>query len=80
MFRMGGVRRQSWRTCFAGGKTSVDQAASVISGLVRYVDLLDSYMAPGGACMKLDGKVVGKIGVSFTALRWPFGYASQRIP
>src|SRR6202048_3722368 len=35
-------------TLIGGGKTSADQAALFNSGLVRYVDLLDSYMAPGG--------------------------------
>jgi len=35
-------------TLIGGGKTSVDQAALFNSGLTRYVDLLDSYMAPGG--------------------------------
>jgi 2-methylcitrate dehydratase len=33
-----------------GGKTSPDQAALFNSGLVRYVDLLDSYMSTGGLC------------------------------
>jgi 2-methylcitrate dehydratase len=33
-----------------GGTTSPDQAALYNSGLVRYVDLLDSYMSPGGLC------------------------------
>jgi 2-methylcitrate dehydratase len=33
-----------------GGKTAPDQAALFNSGLVRYVDLLDSYMSPGGLC------------------------------
>jgi 2-methylcitrate dehydratase len=33
-----------------GGRTSPDQAALFNSGLVRYVDLLDSYMSPGGLC------------------------------
>src|ERR1700758_2371620 len=33
-----------------GGKTSPDQAALFNSGLVRYVDLLDTYMSPGGLC------------------------------
>jgi len=32
-------------TLIGGGKTSADQAALFNSGLVRYVDLLDSYMA-----------------------------------
>jgi 2-methylcitrate dehydratase len=33
-----------------GGKTSPDQAAPFNSALVRYVDLLDSCMSPGGLC------------------------------
>lgn len=37
-------------TLIGGGKTSVDQAALFNSGLTRYVDLLDSYMSPGGLC------------------------------
>ncbi|MFM0092999.1 MmgE/PrpD family protein [Paraburkholderia sediminicola] len=37
-----------------GGKTSPDQAALYNSGLVRYVDLLDSYMSPGGLCHPSD--------------------------
>jgi 2-methylcitrate dehydratase len=37
-----------------GGKTSADQAALFNSALVRYVDLLDSYMAPGGLCHPSD--------------------------
>src|SRR5580692_1380678 len=37
-----------------GGKTSPDQAALFNSGLVRYVDLLDSYMSPGGLCHPAD--------------------------
>lgn len=37
-------------TCslIGGGTTSPDQAALYNAGLVRYVDLLDSYMSPGG--------------------------------
>jgi 2-methylcitrate dehydratase len=35
-------------TLIGGGRTSADQAALFNSGLVRYVDLLDSYMTPGG--------------------------------
>jgi 2-methylcitrate dehydratase len=35
-------------TRIGGGKTSVDQAALFTSGLTRYVELLDSYMSPGG--------------------------------
>ena len=41
-------------TLIAGGKTSVDQAALFNSGLTRYVDLLDSYMAPGGLAHPSD--------------------------
>ena len=41
-------------TLIGGGKTSVDQAAFYNSGLVRYVDLLDSYMAPSGLCHPSD--------------------------
>jgi 2-methylcitrate dehydratase len=37
-----------------GGTTSPDQAALYNSGLVRYVDLLDSYMSPGGLCHPSD--------------------------
>jgi 2-methylcitrate dehydratase len=43
-------------TCslIGGGRTSPDQAALFNSGLVRYPDLLDSYMAPGGLCHPSD--------------------------
>jgi 2-methylcitrate dehydratase len=41
-------------TLIGGGKTSPDQAALFNSGLVRYVDLLDSYMSPGGLCHPSD--------------------------
>src|SRR5450432_3807689 len=41
-------------TLIGGGKTAPDQAALFNSGLVRYVDLLDSYMAPGGLCHPSD--------------------------
>jgi 2-methylcitrate dehydratase len=37
-----------------GGTTSPDQAALYNSGLVRYVDLLDSYMSAGGLCHPSD--------------------------
>jgi 2-methylcitrate dehydratase len=37
-----------------GSKTSPDQAALFNSSLVRYVDLLDSYMAQGGLCHPSD--------------------------
>src|ERR1700684_11437 len=37
-----------------GGKTAPDQAALFNSGLVRYVDLLDSYMSLGGLCHPSD--------------------------
>jgi 2-methylcitrate dehydratase len=41
-------------TLIGGGKTSADQASLFNSGLVRYVDLLDSYMAIGGLCHPSD--------------------------
>jgi 2-methylcitrate dehydratase len=41
-------------TLIGGGKTSADQAALFNSGLVRYVDLLDSYMSNGGLCHPSD--------------------------
>jgi 2-methylcitrate dehydratase len=41
-------------TLIGGGKTSADQAAFFNSSLVRYVDLLDSYMAIGGLCHPSD--------------------------
>jgi 2-methylcitrate dehydratase len=41
-------------TLIGGGRTSADQAALFNSGLVRYVDLLDSYMATGGLCHPSD--------------------------
>lgn len=43
-------------TCslIGGGTTSPDQAALYNSALVRYVDLLDSYMSPGGLCHPSD--------------------------
>lgn len=41
-------------TLIGGGRTSPDQAAFYNSGLVRYVDLLDSYMSPGGLCHPSD--------------------------
>jgi 2-methylcitrate dehydratase len=41
-------------TLIGGGRTSADQAALFNSSLVRYVDLLDSYMAIGGLCHPSD--------------------------
>src|SRR6266853_6121901 len=41
-------------TLIGGGNTSADQAALFNSGLVRYVDLLDSYMSSGGLCHPSD--------------------------
>jgi 2-methylcitrate dehydratase len=41
-------------TLIGGGTTSRDQAALYNSGLVRYVDLLDSYLSPGGLCHPAD--------------------------
>jgi 2-methylcitrate dehydratase len=41
-------------TLIGGGATAADQAAFYNSALVRYVDLLDSYMGPGGLCHPSD--------------------------
>jgi 2-methylcitrate dehydratase len=41
-------------TLIGGGRTASDQAALYNSALVRYVDLLDSYMSPGGLCHPSD--------------------------
>ena len=41
-------------TLIGGGKTSADQATLFNSSLVRYVDLLDSFMAIGGLCHPSD--------------------------
>jgi 2-methylcitrate dehydratase len=41
-------------TLIGGGTSSPDQAALYNSGLVRYVDLLDSYMSLGGLCHPSD--------------------------
>ena len=41
-------------TLIGGGKTAPDQAALFNSALVRYVDLLDSYMSRGGLCHPSD--------------------------
>lgn len=41
-------------TLIGGGRTSADQAALFNSALVRYPDLLDSYMAVGGLCHPSD--------------------------
>ena len=41
-------------TLIGGGRASPDQAALYNTGLVRYVDLLDSYMGPGGLCHPAD--------------------------
>src|ERR1700692_332869 len=41
-------------TLIGGGKTSADQAALFNSSLVRYVDLLDSYMVIGDLCHPSD--------------------------
>lgn len=41
-------------TLIGGGSTSPDQAALYNTSLVRYVDLLDSYMSPGGLCHPSD--------------------------
>ena len=47
-------RAQGPSTLIGGGATSLDQAALYNTGLVRYVDLLDSYMSVGGLCHPSD--------------------------
>jgi 2-methylcitrate dehydratase len=41
-------------TLIGGGRTSVDQATLFNSVAVRYVDLLDTYLTPGGLCHPAD--------------------------
>ncbi|WP_433188092.1 MmgE/PrpD family protein [Actinoallomurus sp. CA-150999] len=41
-------------TLIGGGRAGIDQAALVNSVLVRYVDLLDTYLTPGGLCHPAD--------------------------
>lgn len=42
------------RLLIGGGQSSVDQAALFNSVAVRYVDLLDTYLTPGGLCHPAD--------------------------
>lgn len=48
---VGGTPRAS---LIGGGATSVDQAALFNSVAVRYLDLLDTYLTPGGLCHPAD--------------------------
>jgi 2-methylcitrate dehydratase len=48
---VGGQPRAS---LIGGGRSSVDQAALFNSVAVRYVDLLDTYLTPGGLCHPAD--------------------------
>jgi 2-methylcitrate dehydratase len=48
---VGGQPRAS---LIGGGRSSVDQAAFFNSVAVRYVDLLDTYLTPGGLCHPAD--------------------------
>src|ERR1700739_3842281 len=41
-------------TFIGGGRASVDQAAFFNAVLVRYPDLLDTYLTPGGLCHPAD--------------------------
>src|SRR5439155_22063 len=41
-------------TLVGGGRASVDQAAFFNAVLVRYPDLLDTYLTPGGLCHPAD--------------------------
>ncbi|MBU3064267.1 MmgE/PrpD family protein [Nocardia sp. NEAU-G5] len=45
---------QPTATFVGGGRTSVDQAAFFNAVLVRYPDLLDTYLTPGGLCHPAD--------------------------
>ena len=45
---------QPTTTFIAGGRTSVDQSAFFNSVLVRYPDLLDTFLTPGGLCHPAD--------------------------
>jgi hypothetical protein len=42
-------------TLIAGGKSAPDHAAFFNTALIRYVDMLDSYMAPGGVVTLSNG-------------------------
>lgn len=48
-------------TLIGGGRTTVDQATLFNSVAVRYVDLLDTYLTPGGLCHPADnvGAILG---------------------
>ncbi|MDT7762238.1 MAG: 2-methylcitrate dehydratase [Mycobacterium sp.] len=48
------VGGQPRATLIGGGRSSVDQAALFNSVAVRYVDLLDTYLTPGGLCHPAD--------------------------
>ena len=52
--QFGAFGRDGRCTLIGGGRSSPDQAALYNSGLVRYIDLLDSYMGPGGLCHPAD--------------------------
>jgi 2-methylcitrate dehydratase len=45
---------QPTTTFIGGGRTSVDQSAFFNSVLVRYPDLLDTFLTPGGLCHPAD--------------------------
>ncbi|MFF3916479.1 MmgE/PrpD family protein [Streptomyces sp. NPDC001852] len=46
--------RSDGATLIGGGRAGVDQATLINSVLVRYVDLLDTYLTPGGLCHPAD--------------------------
>jgi 2-methylcitrate dehydratase len=48
------VGGQARASLIGGGRSSVDQAALFNSVAVRYVDLLDTYLTPGGLCHPAD--------------------------
>src|SRR6267142_276080 len=51
-------------TLIGGGKTAPDQATLFNSGLVRYVDLLDSYMSPGKLFGLSDEQIAHAISIA----------------
>ena len=52
--QFGGFRAEGPSTLMAAVLLPLDQAALYNTGLVRYVDLLDSYMSAGGLCHPAD--------------------------
>src|SRR5258705_13315336 len=53
-YQVESVGGQPRASLIGGGRSSVDQAALFNSVAVRYVDLLDTYLTPGGLCHPAD--------------------------